>query len=290
MGFGRLQDPAAMGRLVSSEGVGPLSLEKRASTFESGINHILKGLHFAYQHPRASGAIVGAAVGAALAPKGEDKKETARNTVGSLLGGALGGVMVGDVMEKTKGDPRHLKFTVRTLAFGARNAPAAGRALINAFTPEPAPPEALVDILGKKNRYSDVDLVKKYNDEKPTGDREKKFVGALRSLYTEADHAKSPPNTKAILKQQARNIAETVAPIGMSMFMGESLPNALIQAAPAIVRAVAGTAKTVKETLSPAVTVSDKRDAKTRASFNDAQLRRLLRGLRVEQVQEHVIK
>lgn len=290
MGFGRLQDPVAMGRLASSEGVGPLSLEKRAGKVENGINQILKGLQFAYNHPRASGALIGAAVGASLSPKGEDSKETARNTVGSLLGGAMGGLMVGDVMEKTKEDPRHLKFTVRTLAFGARNAPSAGRALVNAFTPEPAPPQDLVDILGKKNRYSDVDLVNKYNNEKPTGEREKKFITALRSLYGAADKAKDPPNLRSVFKQQARNIAETAAPIGMSMFMGESLPNALIQAAPAIVRTVATTAKTVKETLSPAVTVSDKRDAKTRASFNDAQLRRLLKGLRVEQVQEHVIK
>ncbi len=276
-----------MGRLPSSEGAGSLPLKKEASAFDA----LARGIYAAGDHPRTTGAVVGALLAAALSPKGQTEQETHRNTVGSLLGGAMGGAMIGDAFGKSKGDPNQAKYILRALGGGARIAPLAGRELLSAFAPEPAPPESLVGILGKRNRYSDVDLRAKYEEVKPRGAEGKKYVGALRDLYSAADQARPEPDSKALFKQKGKLLKDTALSVGLPMLLGGSKSDGLMQAAPSLVRVVADLTKTVRQNyFSPSVSIRDSRDAKTRASFSDSKLRRLLQGLGVEHTEEHVIK
>lgn len=310
MGLGRLQDPAVMGRLVSSEGVGPLSLEKRADA----IDGVLKALHTAYKHPTAAGALIGAGIGAATSPKGEDRKDTIRNTIGSLLGGAMSGAIVGDAVNSVKNPNESLFHTVfdrrsfeemkklrpaapfkefiTSMLTAGKTGPRAGRELLRTFAPTPAPPESLVGLLGNKKRYSDSDLVRKYNEEKPTGEREQKFVTALRDLYSHADHAKGDPlSTKDFLKKNLHPVQGLASSVFLSAFLGQKPRDAALRSLPAAVLTASQIGKNIRENyIDSGVVVKNRDEAKTRASFNDTQLRRLLKGLRVEQVQEHVIK
>lgn len=317
----------ALGRLSLSEGVGPLPLEKRADV----INTLLGALHKAYINPTITGAVIGGTVGALRAPKGEDGRETARNTIGSLLGGALSGAIVGDAVSKVMDpnesffhtfisrkrweDPtkrRDVKWMGKKITVGAMKASeplkafissmaatssgtASGRSLMSVLAPEPAPPSSLVGILGNKNRYSDKDLIAKYEQEQQSGaltkEREQKYVGALRDLYSHADKSKSAPlPAREFLQQNTGRLKGLAGNYLLSTFLDQVPRDVALRSAPAVIGAVAEIGKNLRQHYGQGVVVSDQDQAKTRASFSDDQLRRLLKGLQVKQVQEHAIK
>lgn len=309
---GRKSAPKVVGR-PSFEGVGPLLLEKRAAVADT----LLRALHTAYKNPRTSGAVIGAAIGAAMSPKGEDGRETARNTIGSLVGGAMGGAIVGDAVARVANPNDSLVHTIfdqnalstgrlrpaaplralisTTVSVGQAS-PSAARAVISAFAPSPAPPESLVGLLGDKHRYSDKDLFKKYKETSDRGELsselDKKFVGALRDLYRHGDKAKGAPmGAREFLKNNTPLATNLASNFVLSTFLGQSGREAAIRALPAALHAGAAIGKNLRHhILDKGVVVSNREDAKTRASFSDDQLRRLLQGLGVEQVREHVIK
>lgn len=301
-------------RLSLSEGVGPLSLEKRADAVDS----LLGALQTAYRNPRTSGAVIGAALGAFNSPKGENKKETARNTIGSLLGGAMSGAIVGSQVARVSNPDGHpfselfdskllekkllrpappLKELITGMVTTGYHGPAAGRALMKSFAPAPAPPSSLVSILGDKKKYSDQDLVNKYNQEmrerKLTPDREEQFVGALRDLYKTVDSSKGDPISKKEFAKKLMPAAWGIAApiISQTMITGDKPRDAVLRSAPSLVMAGAGLVQSFRSNfLDKKIETSNKEEAKTRASFNDDQLRRLLKGLQVKQVREHAIK
>jgi hypothetical protein len=276
------------------------------------------------------GAVVGATFGAVLGGTdartdkevAQDPKASLRNRLSAMIGGATGGAITGGLMRGSISNPLGTANFAQTLSSVSASSANAGRAIGDLLAPQTAVPRTVSEILGKKQQYSDKALFQKYWDEfgseletkgpkaKLTDkSREEKFVTALRDLYTTAATQPDAPAPKSkgnyLLSQAAGAAMAPVGIVAQDMVMGRlhelsDLPppkttakNVSLRALPSLIGTAARTAKGYKQRfMDPRVAVENKSDAVDRSKFDDEKLRRLLRGLKVEEVKvkQHVIK
>jgi len=277
----------------------------------------------------ALGGLYGGLMAGGTAPRNkreaqQDPNALKRNRIGALVGGTLGGALGGLLLHRANVvDPNSVTNLVASSMMGA----GAGRAVANLWAPSSKVPTSVSNVLGgHRSRYADKDIFERYWDEfgkelehkgvegtvKDTA-REQKFVEALKDLYGEA----KLNNSKGESPTKKKFLASAAMGLAAMPFMGAAqmvLPQALgfvnegsfanhtaksllgdlsLTTIPFAVAHLAQVAKQYRENYQdPGVTVKNKTEAKTRAKFDDDQLRKLLRGLGVEEVKtkQHVIK
>jgi hypothetical protein len=285
---------------------------------------------FVNQNAPLIGAVVGATFGAVLGGTGartdkevaQDPKAPLRSRLSAMIGGAAGGAITGGLLRGSITNPLTLSNFAQTLSSVSSSSADAGRSIGELFAPQTSVPRTVSEILGKKQQYSDKAIFQKYWDEfgpeleakgkstkltdKP---REEKFVAALRDLYTAAAAQPDPPAPKSksnyLLSQAAGAAMAPVGVVAQDMVMARlhelsNLPppkttakNVALRSLPSLVGTAARTAKGYKERfMNPRVAIENKSEAADRSKFDDEQLRKLLRGLKVEEVKvkQHVIK
>lgn len=287
-------------------------------------------IQFVNQNPEIIGATVGALFGGVLGSTSarsakevaQDPKAPLRNRLSAVVGGAMGGAAVGGLLRGSVTNPLGLaNFTQQLSSMGISSA-SAGKDIGNLFAPQTVVPRTVSEILGKKQQYSDKALFEKYWNEfgaeleekgpktKLTDKhREEKFLTALRDLYaTASEQQKAPPQkSKAnyLLGQAASAVMAPAGVVAQDLIsrrlheLSDLTPPPItaksvsLRSLPSLVGTAARTAKGYRERyIDPGVTVENKADAEARSKFDDGQLRRLLRGLKVEEVKvkQHVIK
>lgn len=277
------------------------------------------------------GAIVGATFGAVLGGTGvrtdkevaQDPKAALRNRFSAMLGGALGGAVTGGLLQGSTKNALGLASFGQTVSAMSSSSANAGRAIGDLFAPQTVVPRTVSEILGKKQQYTDKAIFQKYWDEfgpeldakgkktkltdKP---REEKFVAALRDLYSTAaeqpdNHAPKKSKGNYLLSQAAGAAMAPIGVVAQDMIMGRlhemsdlpapksTVKSVSLRSLPSLIGTAARTAKGYRERfIDPGVRVENKADAAERSKFDDEKLRRLLRGLKVEEVKvkQHVIK
>jgi len=269
------------------------------------------------------GALLGAAYGGYTAPKGElnqDEKEhdpnkRFRGAAGHVLGGALGGAMTGYAIAKSP--------TLGLMGgLSAAFAPFAGHGIADLLAkPKRHIPDSIREVLGPdKVQYTDRELFKKYWDtfghdlenkglEADVDNKhEAKFVRALHDIYQEGkkddskwrEYEKSrgqvvEPSKAKFLKGHGVGLATAAGAVPLLSLLAppELRGAAALSAVPTSVLLGTSVARGYRDLfVDPHVAVASRAEARRRSQFDDEQLRKLLRGLPVEEVKikQHVIK
>lgn len=255
----------------------------------------------------------------------QDPNAARRNRIGALAGGTLGGAL-SIAMARRNGviDSSSWSNFIASTSMGA----SAGKSVAGLWAPTSKVPSSVTHLLGSdRQRYADKDVFEKYWSEfgkeledkgvehhVANPEREQKYLDALRDLYGEArlNNAKGEaPKKSKFLTGAAIGLAMTpimgwlqtgisgaVAKINNPAHKFKSIGTGLggdiaLATIPYAVGYLGSTAKQYRENyVDPGVTVKNKTEAKARARFDDDQLRKLLRGLGVEEVKtkQHVIK
>jgi len=271
------------------------------------------------------GAIYGAGSNALLISpmtkreKEQDPHRRRRQIVSGAIGGAIGGAFSG-VHSLHNADGI---LSAPGIVDASTNA---GTAIGNLAAPQTAVPRSVRKLLGKRQDYTDRAVFEKYwetfgselEDKGMSADvsdpaMEAKFVSALKDIYQEAKLnpqgiRKFDPKKDKVERGSKKNflISSAVALPVVAGWGGlkSALPAILANQKPDLLGvAAAGGAEGVglgavllksyrDMFIDPGVAVTNKTEAKTRAKFNEEQLRDLLRGKTVEEVKtkQHAIR
>jgi hypothetical protein len=268
-----------------------------------------------------TGALLGAGYGALMGgtpPRTkreieQDPNAVRRNRISSIVAGAIGGSLGGALAEKG---------LIQSGFLLAAPAPLVGTSVAGLLAPPSKVPQSAVDVIGKgKLEYSDRKVFEKYwetfgselESKGPSAtldpEKERKFIDALKDIYTEASAKNTDPTMTTGKKPSKAGylVGAGLSTLGPAAWFGALAaqdarargfsPSAAISVAAltALTPALAIGGESLRGYrrmyLDPGVAVKSKADARTRKKFNEDQLRQLLRGVSVDQIKtkRHVI-